>query len=146
MKGQYFFGEEGLTILAFYCSLVVVCFALISVYNYFYPPPACEINGVVTNIYSLDGQQQNELRGTFVLGTGTISSGSKSYYYIYAEKAGGKILQRLDASDWVIYETDDVSPKMVKEEYLQLRCKGSLMLLNKLYIPKNSIRQEFKPN
>ena len=121
--------------MVFFCPVLSVAFiewdSHIELVNQEYVKLVCEIQSLKTN---------SEISGSgnfcFILGHGYIKE--TSYYYYYAKSEKGLYLDKVETTDTYIIETDDIVPSLyvIKE-------KGSESVYRNLYVPTNTIRQEF---
>lgn len=96
-------------------------------------------------------EMQNELYGSFFLGTGTIED--VNYYYVYKKTSIGLVFEKILVKDLgrVVYivETNDISPRYVvetvcKEEPSMLNWFQDCKSVRKLIVPKGTIIREFR--
>lgn len=110
-------------------------------------------------IYSLETGK--EINGDFVLGSGGVNEEIK--YYFYIDYGKGKKIQSVDADDTILIETKGI-PKLVKRSYDKNKIwtndnekevfeiddddgiERLNFIKNILYIPKNTIKQEYSGN
>lgn len=90
-------------------------------------------------IYTVD--LNNNCHGSFMLGSGYINE--TMYYYVYqATEDGGKELKKYDSDDVTIYET----LKSSEQPYIEILKEDALTTHIKMYLPENSIIEEYHVN
>ena len=102
---------------------------------------------VIFEITSLE--TNNTQQGRFFLGTGSIEETSK--YAVMAKMRDGYILKTLNAETTIVVETDDKTPKYVRETITKTEKNKETQyestyvsdVVYKLYIPTNSIDRNY---
>lgn len=89
-----------------------------------------ERNSITTYIYSI-GLHDN-VNGHFTLGCGTVES--KPVYYYYKKSGDGYILDRVNAEQCTIIETDNTKPNIKHIKYWK---EGEASWFKKAYFGKN---------
>lgn len=108
------------------------------------------------NIVSLNNN--SEVQGSFILGSGTISE-TEYYFYFVKQDDGGLYRDKVKTRNVVIYETDKVTPRcewtkvinkpvpswILKREIFDVLSSDCYKLKDfKFYVPTNTIIKEFK--
>lgn len=111
------------------------------------------------SIYSLSAQPESDIKGSFVLGCGNVSSNTDVTYYYYVDGEYGKTIQKLrngmmtkvyiEESDEVepcvkyiytrSYTRDDAPEYVKREDFKSLKAKV-------IVVPKNTIQIEYNAN
>lgn len=92
-----------------------------------------ETSGVLSIAY------QEDIRGTFVLGMGTVSG--EEYYTCYERlEDGGITLLKLDAETTIIYQTLDEGEEAYVEKQVT---KSGRVTSAKLYVPTDTVQREY---
>lgn len=112
----------------------IILFALVASYCLF-SLGSCDIPYKTSEqkIFSL--KPGNELSGKFVMGSGSIGSGS--YYYFYVKESDGYILKKINAAQSILIESTS-DPRIV-----QIYFGDSLYGLSKIYVPKGTLVRKF---
>ena len=96
-------------------------------------------------------ERQNEIYGSFFLGTGTIEE--ITYYYVYRKTSIGLVFEKIPVNKFgyrvYIVETNDISPRFVDETYCEedpgfLNWNQECKHTKKLIVPKGTVVREFK--
>ena len=115
-----------------------------------FDPDTCTTWTTEKNIVSINRQSQT--RGSFILGTGSLSS--RTYYYAYVKTDDGYLLSKYWTRKSYIVETDDL-PKVVAHHYSCPKPIYSFLLFDEymykhygvkftFHVPKDTILREFK--
>lgn len=94
----------------------------------------------------------SEVSGDFFLGTGSVG-GHKIYYY-YIDTPKGAINKRVKATEAFVEEQEGVEPKVVKVRFKDVSSGWYIVPPKKMegksytriFIPKGSIKRQYKPN
>lgn len=95
-------------------------------------------------IYSL--KNSSEMRGDFVLGTGSI--GEEEYYYYFYKGENGYVRDKMPVGRVSIQENDNMRPKIVRLYQLfsqdtWIKWRSSPREDYIMYVPKNTVVQKF---
>lgn len=98
-------------------------------------------------LYITSVNRGNDIEGDFFLGSGTIKE--KSYYYFYYKSKYGYKLDKVDADNSYIVETDEGKPRITKvktkynqDHFIKITYGGFKRYI--IYVPKNTIVRDFK--
>lgn len=103
-------------------GFTVLAFIIVGFLSYSIKPPLTVVYKDQP-IVSLRLNSQNEISGSFILGTGGISGGDVEYYVMYTETPQGLKRIKVDAYSSYILETDTESPH-IKRYYYRRERKG----------------------
>lgn len=141
------------TIVGFFTLVITMLIAIVIISTISATLPNIEYKEYV-NIVFLNNQQNIE--GSFLLGSGTIKEVEYYFYFIKREDSGYK-RDKIEVSKVIIYETDEESPKMswtkvepIQNEYTKFWLAPDISDFvydykdYRLIVPKNTIIREFQ--
>lgn len=120
--------DNEIATMGFFTTLAVIFATVLSI------PAFCSIKAVeekvVYEIYSM--RADSGVSGRFVLGTGSFES--KLHYYVLIDGDYGYEIEKINAEDLYIIETDEISPRYTKEKKA-----WEFNYINRLYVPLGTI-------